>query len=452
MSNKSIIIIGAGLAGLSAAHEFKKAGIDAIVLEARNRVGGRVFSMRDFSNGLVAEGGGEFIDEHHTRMHQLAKEFNLTLSKVGSWQGANGDWAAYENKAGFVSDSNVWGINLEFEYQKIWGAVADLGKEVLEPHHPTRAMNAKKLDEQSTLQWLDAQQFHSLARKMFITHIRSEYTCEPENFSLLDLARNSSMYYANAAKFPVTYRVMGGNDLIPQAIAKTLADVRLNAVVTSIKFLESQVEVNYKQNDSFQTLVSDFVILALPLTAAQQINFNDSLPLAHKKMIHEVSYGAVTKVLIEYRKRFWLEKGWSGRLFTDLPIGLTWDATSHLENEHGIITAYTGGKPAEILSDLSDAERTKTAIDVIEKIFPNSSNLIEQTKTIAWRNEPFTRASYMALAPNQVMEHWQTLFTPAGRLYFAGEHATPIQGYMEGAVESGQRVAKEIMIKLQEQK
>ncbi|MEP6896373.1 MAG: FAD-dependent oxidoreductase, partial [Chloroflexota bacterium] len=93
-------------------------------------------------------------------------------------------------------------------------------------------------------------------------------------------------------------------------------------------------------------------------------------------------------------------------------------------------------------SALSDEERIKLAVAVIEKIFPGSSDLIENTATVAWNNEPFTRASYMALAPGEVLSHWRTLFEPAGRLFFAGEHATALQGFMEGAVESGQRAAE----------
>ncbi|MFN8425940.1 MAG: FAD-dependent oxidoreductase [Anaerolineales bacterium] len=108
---------------------------------------------------------------------------------------------------------------------------------------------------------------------------------------------------------------------------------------------------------------------------------------------------------------------------------------------HRLHRRRTGAK----LSALSDEERIETAVAEIEKHFPGSSKLIENVSTIAWLNEPFTRGSFMALAPGDVLEHWGTLFQPAGRLFFAGEHATPIQGFMEGAVESGQRAAREIL-------
>lgn len=444
-NNKTVTIIGAGLAGLAAAYDLHRAGWQVTVLEARDRVGGRVHTLRGFSNGLVAEAGGEFIDKHHTRMLAFAKEFKLSLGEVGSWQGQTDDWGAYEGKAGQSNDIGVWGFDLGNEFDKMWIALAELAKQVPDAANPESAPHAKKLDKQSSAGWVNAQTVHPLARMAFADHIRSEYTCEPEKFSLLDLARNAALYYSEPNSHKPNYRVTGGNDQIPRAIAATLSDVRLNAIVTSINNDDEEITVTYKQNDTFQTITSAFAILAIPLTMARLIEFNPPLDSAHQRMVNEISYGAVTKVMIEYRKRFWKDKGWNGRLSTDQHIIQTWDATSHLDGEHGIITAYTGGGPGAKLSALSDAERIKLAVDVIEKIFPGSSDLIENTATIAWINEPFTRCSYMALAPGQVTAHWKTLFTSAGRLYFAGEHATIYQGFMEGAVESGQRAAKNII-------
>ena len=209
--------------------------------------------------------------------------------------------------------------------------------------------------------------------------------------------------------------------------------------------MPDEVAVTFKRGDSYLTLSSAFAILAIPLTTARLIGFNPPLPPAHERMVNQISYGAVTKVLIEYRKRFWDERSWSGRLATDAPIVYTWHATSHVEHEHGILTAYTGGGPGAKLAALSDEERMRLAVAEIEKLFPGSSDLIENIATVAWPNEAYTRGSYMALAPGEVTAHWRTLFEPAGRLFFAGEHATPIQGFMEGAVESGQRAAATIL-------
>jgi monoamine oxidase len=444
LNNRTVTVIGAGLAGLSAAFELHRAGWQVTVLEARDRVGGRVYSLRIFSHGLVAEGGGEFIEETHSRMLAYAEQFHLPLGRVGSWQGQDKDWGAFDGKAGPMSDAQVWGVNLQEEVEKIWIALAELGELVPDPTQPQAARAADSIDTKSTADWVDSLDAHPLAKKEFLQHIRAEYTCEPERHSMLDLARNVSMYYTSLER-NLNYRVVGGNDLIPRALAAALPDVRLNAPVTSIRVLPDEVTVTYRSSDSYHTISSAFAILAIPLTTARRIEFNPPLPEAHRRMVNELSYGAVTKVLIEYRKRFWDEKGWNGRLATDAPIVYTWHATSHLEHEHGIITAYTGGDPAVKLSALPDEERIRIAVGEIERIFPGSSDLIECTATVAWPNEAYTRGSYAALAPGEVTAHWKTLFEPAGRLFFAGEHATPIQGFMEGAVESGQRAARKII-------
>jgi monoamine oxidase len=443
-NHKTVTVIGAGLAGLSAAYDLQRAGWKVTVLEARERVGGRVYSVRSFSNGLVAEAGGEFIDDNHTRMLALAKQFDLKLGGVGSWQGQEGDWGSFGGKSGPMSDAKIWGTDLHSEIEKVWVAVSELGKHVPNPDQPQTAREANHLDRQSAADWLEALDAHPLAKNYFIQHIRSEYTTEPECFSLLDLARNAAMYYGTLERQP-NWRVIGGNDLIPRALADALPDVRLSTVVTSISALADGVIVAHRIGNSYRTISSAFAILAVPLTTARLIKFDPPLPSAHRRMVDEVSYGAVTKVMIEYRKRFWNDRGWNGRLATDAPIVYTWHATSHIENEHGILTAYTGGAPAGKLAALSDEERIRLAVAEVEKVFPGSSELIEHTATVAWPNELYTRGSYMALAPGEVTAHWHTLFEPAGRLFFAGEHATAIQGFMEGALESGQRAAANII-------
>ena len=443
-NNRTVTVIGAGLAGLSAAFDLHRAGCNVTVLEARDRVGGRVYSVRTFSNGLVAEGGGEYIEESQTRMVSLAKQFNLQLAHSGSWQAQNGDWASFDGKSGPISDSDFWGINLAQEIERCWLALSELSRFISDPNQPQAAKEAARLDAQSAADWIRSLDVHPLAKKYFISHIRSEYTTEPEQFSLLDLARNAKMYYISLERSP-SMRVMGGNDQIPRALAAALPDVRLNSPVTSIRLNPGGVSVTCKQTDSHMMIDSDFAILAIPLTTARLIDFNGALPAMHQNMVKDVSYGTVTKVMVEYRKRFWNEKNWNGRLATDAPIVYTWHATSHFEHVRGILTAYTGGENARKLSALSDAERIQVAVNEIDRVFPGSSNLIENTATVSWLNEPYTRGAYMALSPNQVTTYWKALSEPVGRLFFAGEHATPIQGFMEGAVESGQRAAANIL-------
>src|SRR5215216_8141176 len=176
--DKTVTIIGAGLAGLSAAYELHRAGWNVTVLEARTRVGGRAYSIRSFAHGQVAEGGGEFIEERHTRMIALANEFNLKLGRVGSWQGQKEDWGLFVGKAGPLFDANIWGTNLQDEIDQVWRALSELGKLVSDPYQPQVAREALRLDLQSALDWIRSLDAHPLARSHFIQHIRAEYTTE----------------------------------------------------------------------------------------------------------------------------------------------------------------------------------------------------------------------------------------------------------------------------------
>jgi monoamine oxidase len=131
-------------------------------------------------------------------------------------------------------------------------------------------------------------------------------------------------------------------------------------------------------------------------------------------------------------------------VLTDLPMTCTWRPTGKQGGGHDIVTVYTGAEAGAKFSALSDEARIKAAIEQVEQVCPESSQFVVAARTIAWDNEPFTQGSYVAFGPGEVTAYWELLRKPVGRLYFAGEHTAVHQGYMEGAVESGQRAAVEI--------
>ncbi len=440
---KSITIIGAGMAGLSAALELHRAGCKVTVLESANRVGGRVWTQRNFHNRQHAEAGAEFIEDFQHHMLGLCKQFNLTLDEVkASWTGSNKHFAIFEDRAGFDDDESTWGCNLQAEVERVWQEVAHLANQVPDPTRPNDSPDARALDSQSVAQWLAAQPFHPFAKLAFAARMRAEYTVEAENFSLLDLARNSRLYYSDPNAHNKSFRIRGGNDQLPRAMADALPDVRLNARVTSIDVQPDKVIVTTEDG---QRLESDFGLLTAPLTAARLIHFPTPLPPAHHAMLHELHYGYITKVLIQYRKRFWQDHDWTARMMNDKPLGYSWEATGEQDGESGILTVYTGGVTGEALTRMSDDERIAFVIDEVNKHFPESKEWVMHAETKAWNNDPNIRASYLAYHPGDITKHWDAIFSPAGRLHFAGEYATVYQGFMEGAVESGQRVAREIL-------
>lgn len=450
--SQSVTIIGAGLAGLAAALELHRAGLPTAVLEARDRVGGRVITLRDgFRAGQIAEGGGEFIEDFHHRMIELVEEFRLKLEPLGE----TGDWGAYlslEGRTGWIHDENLWGVNLSKEEDKIWVALAELGKQIRDPHYPQTSTHAHELDRQSVADWLANLDVHPLAKKAYTARVRAEYTVEPEQLSLLDLARWGRYYYEDPYAPRNAFRIKGGNDQLTTAMARVLPDVRLSCPVTAIRHERDWVEVSYETSaGETATVQSRWVVLAIPFGPMKLIPFDPPLPAAYQAAIQGLSYGSATKVMIQYSRRL-RELGWEAFVLTDLPITCTWHPTLNQEGRYDIVTVYTGANAGAVFSKMSDEERIQAAIAQVEQICPGSAQYVVTAQTIAWQNEPFTLGSYAAFGPGEVLAFWDLLRRPVGQMYFAGEHIASHQGYMEGAVESGQRAAREIIKHLRRRK
>lgn len=441
----SVTIVGAGLAGLAAALELHRAGMQTTVLEARDRPGGRVITLREgFHDEQIAEGGGEFIEDFHHRMIELVEEFRLKLDPLGGMS----DWGAYlsmEGKTGWANDEALWGVNLSQEEDKIWVALAELGKQIRDPHYPQTSPQAHLLDHQSVGHWLEKLKVHPLAKKAYAARVRSEYTVEPEQLSLLDLARWGRYYYEDPYAPRNAFRIKGGNDQLTTAMARVLPDVRFNAQVTAIRRTEDRIETTYQSpTGEIDTVHSRCIVLAMPFGPLKAITIDPPLPLEYQAAIQGLSYGAATKVILQYSRRL-VELGWESYVLTDLPITCTWHPTLKQEGQHDMVTVYTGANAGAAMAQLSDDERIQVAKDQVDQICPGASQYLVTAQTIAWNNEPFTQGSYAAFGPGEVLAFWDLLRRPTGRVYFAGEHIASHQGYMEGAVESGQRVAREII-------
>jgi len=441
---KTVIVIGAGLAGLSAALNLHRAGWRVMVLEARQRVGGRCYTFRGFAENQHAEAGGEFIDPGHQRLRALAREFHLTLDDEPSGWNADEEWGVFAGRSGWQKDKAVWGLDVQSAVEAVWARLAQLADKVPDPRAPLAAPEAAALDRQTAADWLKTLDLPEVVRLNFEARIRAEYTVEAHQFSLLDLFRNVSMYYHTAEGRGVSARIRGGNDLLPRAMASVLPDVRLGVPVVQVAQTGVGVAVTYQTSAGYETVNGDYAVLAVPLTTARQIEFNPALPEAHYAMLQQLQYGSVTKVCLQYNRRWWQERHWNGHLMNDAPLACTWEPTTEQTGVGGILTVYTGGAPGEAFSQLTDTHRIEVVKQELERLFPGSQKFFIGAQTIAWPNEPFTRGAYAAYAPGDITRFWAALYSPAGRLYFAGEHAAAYQGYMEGAVESGQRVAEAI--------
>lgn len=440
----NVIVVGAGLAGLTAALNLHEAGWTVTVLEGRGRVGGRVNTVtKSFSDGLYAEGGGEFIDAErvHTEMHAYIKRFDLEIEDVGYDEF---DSAYYINEQLFPYEEaeEILGEDVIADIDRFWEETESLAEQIDDMEDPTTSPNAAELDSRTAADWLDELELHPTARLIVDHGLRGEYD-EPSRLSLLFLAQQLALYADVEDDEFEAHRIKGGNNLLPEAMTSALdGAVELNSRVTAVTVDDTGVTVTHQRGES----KADYVIITAAFPTIRDIAFDPPLPDALQKAVNELNYGSHTKTLLQYERRFWLDEELSGDTESELPVGWTWECTDQQEGDLGIMSTYTSGTFADEYLALGKEELIEEMVNQIETMYPGSKDIFQVGRAVVWPNTPFNGGAYSAYAPGQVMGFWNLIRQPHGRIYFAGEHTdTLFVGFMEGAIRSGQRVARELI-------
>ena len=440
---RRVVVVGAGLAGLTAAYELDQAGWPVTVLEAQDRVGGRVYTVRDsFAQGQHAEAGGEFLDGKniHTQMHHYLNLFGLELEEVG-YEAYDGVYYLNRQRFGFEEIEQMLDEKVMADINRFWEELEALGELAVNLDDLSGNPEAAALDSRSAAGWLDELALEPIARVIIEHYLRGEYD-EPTQISLLALAHNAALYRDVSDDEIEVYRIKGGNSQLPEAMAAALGEaVQLNTPVAAISMRDEGVIVSHAQGE----IEAGYVVLATSLPALRQVVFRPALSPVLQKAIAELNYSAHVKVLLQYERRFWLDLGLSGATITDLPLGWTWEATERQAGEMGILTTYTSGKFGEHFQQLDEPALIETAVRQVETIYPESRASLKMARSFVWDKNSYIGGAYSSHGPDQFRAFWSALRRPHGRMYFAGEHTDIYLGYMEGAVRSGQRVARQIV-------
>ena len=398
---KHVVVVGAGLAGLTCARRLQQLGFRVSVLEARDRVGGRVLTLRGtFGGGRYAEAGAEFVAVHHEQTLGLLRQLGI----------------AFEFADRFSRDVYRRGRRHSFRRFLTDTTGEDIGRFRA---RVARLRASPALDTRSAA-WLIRDLGLSDRARFLIGHeLREGYGVEPEYLSLLFFVQQSRVSRDAATVF----RVRGGADRLPLALARGL-DVSLEEPASHIERKASGVSVD--------GIDADFCVVTVPVPVLASMEFEPELPPVVEAAIERLAYGHGVKTVLEY------ERLPTRGVVADLTLQTAWDAGSRL------VTAYTTGRNGLLLGSVSRRTRPLLVADELDEVYPGSRAFYERGESVAWHLDGWSQGTAVAYAPTQVNRFQAALRRPLGRVHFAGEHTDAFAGTMEGAIRSGRRAAEAI--------
>ena len=435
LSGTSVIVVGAGLAGLSAAVRLMKDGARVTVVEARDRVGGRVLTIRDlFDEGQHAEAGGDFIDRGQEDIRRLVDQYGLNVRTI------------LRQGFSFVRDKGRGEIDgRPIKGERAWKPIADRAKPLIDAYQRAEqrweSAVIRTLAQQSVAQWLDEIDADAHMRAM-VRGLRGFFLADPENLSLLVLIEQLA---SEAPGQDAMGRIEGGNDRLPRAMAKELGEaLHLNTSARAIHDDQSSMRVTVEHGGDRTQMKADYVILAVPVNMVRAIEIAPALPLEQAKVLERLKYGRVTKSLLQFDRRFWKRKGRSSAYGSDAPTGAIWDANEEQRGPAGILTLMAGGQASEDSQKILSQEGVQGLVRALEWLKPGEAELLHHYH-VTWEHDSWAQGGYVYFDPSFDPAWRPWLARPHGRLLFAGEHTSiKWQGYMNGAVESGLRAAAEV--------
>ncbi|MBW8887801.1 MAG: FAD-dependent oxidoreductase [Fibrobacteres bacterium] len=446
-----IAIVGAGIAGLHAAHVLAKGGVSSEVFEAGARAGGRILTLQGLmADGLWTEAGGEFIDSSHADMLSLAKEFGIEVQDA-----LGGD------RAGLIENAWLFGGKARSEAE-VAAAVKDASGAMardmaaLPPGISAGAGGlAADLDKLSVSAYLQSRGVTGWLRDLIETAYVGEFDLDAGDQSCLNLLTMVS-WDVSEGRFKVfgesdeRYRLKGGNQTLTDALAAKYADrIRFAHRLEAIDAEGGGYRLSFQTGGGSVERRADAVILTLPFTLLRNVDIRVDLPPGKRKAIAELGYGTNAKLFLGYSARPWRKAGYSGTFYTDGLVQNGWDHTRTQAGPAGGITIFQGGSAGLELGKRSPSSQAEEFSKVLDAMFPGSQAARNgSTGAFHWPTYPWSLGSYASYKVGQ----WTTLAgeesKPVGNLFFGGEHCSrDFQGYMNGGAETGRRAAEAVLSK-----
>jgi monoamine oxidase len=441
-----VVVVGAGLAGLAAARRLVARGHEVVVVEARERVGGRTEGLV-LADGTPLELGGQWLGEGHTRMHELAGELGLSTFRTWNDEGRlllelRGKRSTMSPRKGAVPRISPF-------------ALADLAQGLArfarlaartDLERPWLTPGAQVLDGQTWESWIRRNLRTTAGRAYFHVACEAVWAAQASDISLLH-----ALFYTHSNADLETLlavdrgaqqdRVVGGSVLVADAMAAALGErVVLGRPVRRIEQDDHEVRVIARDGSQYR---GDTAIVTLPPTLAGRLEYDPPLPSWRDQLTQRMPAGSVIKAYAVYPEPFWRQDGLNGQAAADTgPVKVTFD-NSPPSGTPGVLMGFLEGSQARIWARRSQADRREAVIGSFVRYFGQAAARPAQYVERDWMAEEFTRGCYGAhVAPGVWTSYGEAWRAPAGRIHWAGtEYAPQWNGYMEGAVRSGETTA-----------
>lgn len=449
-STTPVIVVGGGTAGLLCAYRLQQANVPVRLIEASNRPGGRMFSDREtFGPDLTCELGGELVDTNHETMHALVKELGLTLDDLKAegealepvFHFGGKSYSEHEITEALRPAAAAMAQDLE--------SLEDYEDVPYESGEVTRALDAMSIDA-----WLKARGIEGVAADLLRVAFVTELGLEADELSCVIMLEMFSLEGDKLALFGDSderYRIRGGNDQVPRILAEKLGDVveYETRLVAIRRAADGRLDLTL-EGASAGTVTSDRVVLALPFSLLRRVEIDDSVGLSERKKrsIAELGYGTNAKLMVGFSNRLWVEQKKNGEFFGDGAYQSGWDTSRMQPGTEGILTVYTGGKPGVAIGAGTPEAARDAMTDALEPLFPGAAKAANgKVARFHWPSSPLALGSYSTFKVGQLTAFGGVESEIEGKnLHFAGEHTSlDFQGFMEGAAESGERAAREVI-------